>query len=228
MSRARSRAAGRVRLLGDPSSACRKPTLPVDEQAPCSPLTVYDIHKLCSEQYLSYFSSTHGIPSCSLRLANVYGSSAGTSKPDRGIVNSMVKRALAREDLTVYGSGDWLRDYVHLSDVAKAFLRAGSAPSANIAGRSFNICSGVGTRFRDVLALIRDEAAKVTSHPSSIVHVDKTLLPDRRAKFRRASHDAFTTATGWMPQSSISRSGILELVAAGQGGRAGPPARIES
>lgn len=186
--------------------------LPVDEQAPCVPITVYDIHKICAEEYLGFFWREHGIPSCSLRLANVYGSSKGTSKPNRGVVNQMVKRALAGEDLTVYGSGDWLRDYVHLSDVAEAFLCAGIAPVSAVAGRPFNICTGVGTRFRDVLRLIVDEARQITGRESRIVHVDKVLSPiDERSYVGNSG--AFRNATGWTPKVDL-RAGVLELLGA--------------
>ncbi|HEX7670496.1 MAG TPA: NAD-dependent epimerase/dehydratase family protein [Polyangiaceae bacterium] len=184
--------------------------LPVDEQARCVPITIYDVHKLCVEEYLRFFAREHGIPSCSLRLANVYGSSSVSAKPDRGVVNLMVKRALSGEDLTVFGSGDWLRDYVHLDDVADAFLRAGVIPREIADGRAFNVCTGIGTRFRDVLRLIADEAKKLTGRESRIVHVEKVLSAiDERSYV--GNHDAFTRVSGFCPRVDL-RSGVLELL----------------
>jgi nucleoside-diphosphate-sugar epimerase len=185
-------------------------TLPVTEEATCHPITIYDVHKLCAERYFEHFSRAHGIHSCSLRLANVYGTSAAVTKPHRGVVNQMVKRALAGEDLTVYGSGEWLRDYVHVSDVAAAFLHAGAAPAGAVSGRSFNVCTGTGTRFVDVLSLIAKEAAKISGKTSRIVRVDKTLSAiDERSYIGDIS--ALIRATGWKPKMDL-QGGIAELL----------------
>jgi UDP-glucose 4-epimerase len=184
--------------------------LPVDEQVRCVPVTVYDIHKLAVEEYLSFFASEHGIPSCSLRLANVYGRGLVATKPDRGILNLMVKRALGGEDLTVFGSGTWFRDYVHLRDVAAAFLRAAGAPEDKVSGRAFNVCTGTGTRFSDVLALIAGEAEKLVGKKSRIVHVDKVLSPiDERSYI--GDPRALRDAAGWSAEVEL-RSGVLELL----------------
>jgi UDP-glucose 4-epimerase len=49
-----------------------------------------------------------------LRLANVYGPGPRSGSTDRGILNQMIRRALAGEPLTVFGAGDQVRDYVHM------------------------------------------------------------------------------------------------------------------
>jgi nucleoside-diphosphate-sugar epimerase len=127
----------------------------------------------------------------------------------------MAKRAVAGEDLTIYGSGVWLRDYVHLSDVARAFLHAGLASKEIVSGRAFNICTGIGSRFVDVLELIVSEAEQVSGKRSRVVHVDKTLSPiDERSYI--GTHAAFTAASGWAPIVPL-RAGISELVRASAG-----------
>jgi nucleoside-diphosphate-sugar epimerase len=187
--------------------------LPVDERAPCFPVTIYDVHKLAVEYYLAIFAREHGISSCSLRLANVYGPGLVATRPDRGILNLMVRRALEGQDLTVFGTGGWLRDYVHLRDVAAAFLRASGAPVEQISGRSFNVCTGKGTPFRDVLGLIADEAAALTGKKSRIVHEDKVLSPiDERSYI--GNPRALLEATRWAPSVDL-RSGVLELIELG-------------
>ncbi len=194
-----------------------KTTLPVDEQVACVPVTVYDIHKLAVEEYLAFFAREHGIPSCSLRLANVYGRGLAATRTDRGILNAMVKRALGGEDLTVFGTGAWLRDYVHLRDVGAAFLRASGAPEANVTGRVFNVCTGTGTRFVDVLGLIALEAEKLVGKRARVVHVDKVLSPiDERSYI--GDPRALSDATGWRPTVEL-RSGVLELLEDGLRGR---------
>ena len=66
---------------------------------------------------------------------------AGSS--DRDILNRMIAAAMRGEPLTVYGTGDYVRDYVFVEDVADAFLRA-AAHAEKINGRHFIVGSGRG------------------------------------------------------------------------------------
>ena len=64
--------------------------LPVDEQFPDVPVTVYDLHKQMAENYLKYHVRVGAAAGAALRLANVYGPGPRSSRADRGILNQMV------------------------------------------------------------------------------------------------------------------------------------------
>jgi len=61
--------------------------LPVDETHSDNPETVYDLHKLMAEQYLTYYINQGIVRGAALRLANVYGPGPKSSRSDRGILN---------------------------------------------------------------------------------------------------------------------------------------------
>jgi len=91
---------------------------PVSELTRINPITTYDLHKLFSENELAMATENKIISAISLRLANVYGASTEkSSAKDRGVLNKVTKAALRGHDLTVYGDGKCVRDYIYIDDV---------------------------------------------------------------------------------------------------------------
>ena len=185
--------------------------LPVDESFPQFPLTIYDVNKLAAEGYLAYFSMEHGIPSVTLRLSNVYGPSIGTSKKERGVMNQMALKALEGEALQVYGTGVWRRDYIHLDDVVAAFMLAAIATEDKVAGRAFNVSTGVGTNFVDAVNMIAEAAEQLTNFPVLISHVDAATLSVVDERNYIGNYGAFMEATSWSPKIDVA-SGLKNLV----------------
>jgi UDP-glucose 4-epimerase len=119
------------------------PACPISETYRVEPATTYDLHKLFVERALLLGDQSGALNSVSLRLANVYGSSSSVqSSVDRGVLNRMVTRAIQGKDVVVYGTGNYTRDYVHITDVIKAFLIVGLRD--DIRGEIFNIGTGRG------------------------------------------------------------------------------------
>jgi nucleoside-diphosphate-sugar epimerase len=124
------------------------PVMVISEHQSASPVTAYDLHKFFVERQLQLASEQGLIDAVCLRLANVYGPSTSASGSlDRGILNRVVAAAFRGEDITLYGDGNYLRDYVHIDDVIRAFLLAGarSALSFDI----FNVATGRSVTLRD-------------------------------------------------------------------------------
>lgn len=169
----------------------------VDESHPDHPITFYDLHKWMAEQYIEAYTRAGVMAGTTLRLANVYGPGPQGSSSDRGFLNAMVRRALAGETLTMYGTGAFVRDYVFVEDVARAFLSAAAAPDA-VEGRHFLIGTGRGTTLAQALALVADRVARRTGHRVSVVSVEPP--PGLSAIEQRnfvADTTRFRTATGW-------------------------------
>ena len=70
--------------------------MPVDEDAPDDPITVYDRHKLIAEDDLKAAAAQGVVRGATLRLANVYGPGARGQPRDRDVLNRMIKTAIAR------------------------------------------------------------------------------------------------------------------------------------
>ena len=178
-------------------------TTPVDESFADHPATIYDVHKLAAEKYLQYYSETIGIETATLRLPNIYGPGPASSRPDRGLLNQMVLRGLRGETLSIYGDGEFVRDYLFIDDVVSAFLRAGSRMGL-LSGDYYVLGSGIETRFVDAVNLVADRVAQRTGQRPPVVYVEPpdSLLPIEKRNFV-ANPAKFASATGWAPQVSL-------------------------
>ncbi len=143
------------------------PSLPVSESFEPSPITFYDQHKYFSEKQLN-FAAREGLIECiSLRLSNVYGPSVfSSSSADRGVLNKVAAMALQNKDITIYGDGNYLRDYIYIDDVVNAFLVAGEA--IKISGQVFNIATGRGIKVGDAFQMIANRVLDISGMPINI------------------------------------------------------------
>jgi len=177
--------------------------LPVSEDADPCPVTTYDLHKLWAEQHLALASRQGLLDAVSLRLANVYGpSTVQVAASDRGVLNRMARLALRGEDLSLYGGGQCLRDYVYIDDVVQAFATVGQDPLVNIG--VFNVASGTGTTVRDAVWLLAERAERVTGLRSRVVEVPWPGTPEP-IEFRQftASVDRIASTFGWRPTVAL-------------------------
>ena len=176
---------------------------PVDESFPDHPLTAYDLHKQMAEQYLKWYAEQGWVHGVTLRLPNIYGPGPRSSRNDRGILNQMIRRALDGEPLTVYGTGEQLRDYLYIEDAARAFLVAAVHCEA-LSGQHFFIGSGVGYSIASALKMVADRAAIRTGKVVEVRSVvpPETLSPVEERNFVADSR-RFREATGWQSFFSL-------------------------
>ncbi len=147
--------AGTVTELGLPDVST------VDESLPDQPATVYDLHKWIAEQYLLQSAAQGALRAVSLRLANVYGPGPKSRRTDRGILNMMIRKALIGEALTVYGEGNFIRDYLYVEDAVRAFLEAGRK-IIEVNGRHFVIGTGIGHTIAQALEVVAERVSMKT------------------------------------------------------------------
>ena len=189
--------AGTVTEMGLPAR------LPVDESPVDHPITIYDLHKLMAENYLKHYAGQGTVRGAVLRLANVYGPGPRSRSADRGILNQAVRKALNAETLTVYGHGNYVRDYVYIDDVARAFLEAG-AHADQINGQHFVIGYGQGHTIMEAFSLVVERAALRTGRRARVVSADPpTPLSAIETRNFVADTARFSNATGWKAQCSL-------------------------
>ena len=177
--------------------------IPMDESVPDKPVTLYDLSKLTAERYLMQYARNGWVRGASLRLANVYGPSRGNSKPGRGILNSIIERALAGEEMFVYENGKYIRDYIFITDVITAFLHAGAGISG-LNGGHYIISSGKGTTIRDAFQMAIDQTAK---YCKETLELKSRGLPEGFSEIETRNFvgdfTAFNKVTNWSPQFSL-------------------------
>ena len=186
------------------------PELPCDEKMPDRPLSVYDRHKLKCEGILKQATQDGYLAACSLRLANVYGrasatsSLAGSINNNRGILNNMMARAIRGEALTVYGAGNYIRDFIHLDDVVRAFAAA-LANTQVCDGTSYVIATGKGHSLTSAFSMVAGEAARITRKRVDVRHVPEPadLHQSERRNFI-GNPDLFASRTGWAPEIDLA------------------------
>src|SRR5258706_2392358 len=97
--------------------------MPVPEGYPINPITPYGVSKHTVEHYLFNYRVLYGLEYVVLRYGNVYGPRQ-SSQGEAGVVAIFCEQLLAKETPKIFGNGSKTRDYVYVTDVAQANLRA--------------------------------------------------------------------------------------------------------
>ena len=128
--------------------------VPQDESHTLQPLSPYGITKLSSEKYLHFYKLTYGIDYVALRYGNVYGPRQNPNG-EAGVVAIFSERMLDGVQPFINGDGQQTRDYVFVSDVVNANMKALEFSGSDI----FNVGTGVETNVVQLFQTLRDELA---------------------------------------------------------------------
>jgi dTDP-L-rhamnose 4-epimerase len=102
--------------------------------------SIYALNKYVQERTTHIMAAPYGIEGVCLRLFNVYGPGQALSNPYTGVLAIFASRLLNGQQPMIFEDGEQRRDFVHVSDVARAFADALELPQAN--GQTLNIGSG--------------------------------------------------------------------------------------
>jgi UDP-glucose 4-epimerase len=176
--------------------------VPITETARIRPGSPYGESKFILERILHWMDDRFGMRYAALRYFNA----AGASSLDRGedhdpethLIPIVLQVALGqREHVTIYGDdydtpdGTCVRDYIHVTDLADAHLRALEALDGG--SRTYNLGNGRGFSVREVI----ETAREVTGHP--IPAVVGPRRPGDPATLVAGS-DRIRRELGWRPR----------------------------
>src|SRR3712207_587248 len=116
--------------------------------------SVYAITKHVQERLTLTLALAYGMEGVALRLWNVYGPGQALSNPYTGVLAIFASRIHNGQAPMVFEDGEQRRDFVHVEDVARAFLLALDHPQAP--GEVYNIASGEDRSVREVAALLAE------------------------------------------------------------------------
>ena len=174
--------------------------MPVSETGEKDPQSPYGTAKLSVEYYMGYFARVHGLDTVALRYSNVYGPRQDPHG-EAGVVAIFCNRILDGVPLTVFGDGTQTRDYVYVTDVARANVLAAIAdlnPMTTLDSRAFNVGTAMETSVVE-LAEILMSVADTT--------VPLELAPRRPGEQLRSSvrTDKSQALLGWYPEMPLRR-----------------------
>ena len=138
-----------------------KPTATA-EDAELAPASVYAATKVAQENLVRITTRALGIPSVILRIQNVYGEGQSLKNPYTGILSIFSNQLRLGKTLNLFEDGQESRDFVHVSDVARAIAQALSSDEAD--GLTLNVGSGCATKIEEA-ALSLCEQFGVRSRP---------------------------------------------------------------
>jgi dTDP-L-rhamnose 4-epimerase len=122
--------------------------IPTDESAAIKPASIYAATKFAQEHLISIACESQGIGYAILRLQNVYGEGQSLNNPYTGILSIFSTRVRRALNLPIFEDGDETRDFVHVEDVANAFVASIQAEKAP--NNIINVGTGELTTVKDI------------------------------------------------------------------------------
>jgi UDP-glucose-4-epimerase GalE len=200
--------------------------VPISESTATAPLNPYGDTKLAIERALHWYGEAYGLRYAALRYFNAAGADPDGEigedhHPETHLIPRVIRAALGRgEPVEIYGTdyptpdGTAIRDYIHVTDLAEAHVRALDYLTRGGDSIALNLGTGKGSSVREVIAAVeriagrpvpQREAARRPGEPPELV-ADPALATERLGwRARHSDLDTIvTTALAWETQATGS------------------------
>ena len=167
--------------------------LPVNENTPCNPTTIYGTNRLSSEYFCKIYHEVYGLHTNIFRITNSYGPREQII-PKKNAVNFLIYKSFKKEEISIYNQGKFFRDFIYIDDVISGIniiLKKGKS------GELYWISSGKRTwfyEFGDILEKTTGCKVKYSETPVYTKKVDVGNFVVSNSKLRKL---------GWSPKISV-------------------------
>jgi UDP-glucose 4-epimerase len=163
------------------------------------PLNYYAMTKLFGEQLCKQYKNVFGLNYNVLRFFTIYGDEQPSDDNNGLMISRFYRMANENTPLTVHGDGEYRRDYIHVSDVARACI---ASMESKVKSEIFNVGTGENFSVNQVVNVLREffPNLKVENQDKPKGYATETLADISKAK----------KLIGWNPTISIE-NGIREL-----------------
>ena len=93
--------------------------LPINEETPCNPTTIYGANRLSSEYFCKIYHNVYGLDTNIFRITNSYGPREQII-PNKNAINFLIYNAFRKEKIKIYNNGKFFRDFIFINDVVTA------------------------------------------------------------------------------------------------------------
>jgi UDP-glucose 4-epimerase len=148
------RKAGVRRVVYSASSSAygNSPSPTKRETEPPMAISPYAAAKLAGELYCQAFAAVSEVETVSLRYFNVFGPRQDPNSEYSAVIPKFITLLLAGKSPVIFGDGKQSRDFVYVSDVVAANLKAAEAPADQASGLVFNIGTGRKVTLLDLIS----------------------------------------------------------------------------
>ena len=158
-----ARRAGVRKMVYAASSSCYGlATVPTGEDHPIAPQYPYALSKYLGEMAAFHWHKIYRLPVNSIRIFNAYGTRSRTSGAYGAVFGVFLRQKLAGKPFTVVGDGTQKRDFLYVTDLATAFLRAAETDRV---GEVYNLGAGNPQSINRLVDLLKGEVVYVPKRP---------------------------------------------------------------
>ncbi|NLV14098.1 NAD-dependent epimerase/dehydratase family protein [Haloarcula argentinensis] len=191
-------------VIGDPRE------FPITVDHPRDPLNWYGRTKLLNERAIETYAD--GVfPAHQFMISNLYGSHEidGQTVSKGTVINFFVNRALAGETLTVYEPGTQSRNFIHVKDVARAYVDScerllDQLDRSETGIEKYEIASDEDPGVHTVAKLVKDIAASAADIDADVELVENPRGDDETlVDSFPVDTDRTTDVLGWMPEHDV-------------------------
>jgi len=155
----------------------------------------YAATKFIGEELVMRYATLYKMPNISFRFFNVYGPRLSTSGQYSAVMGNFLSQTKSKKALTIVGDGKQTRDFIHVDDLANAFIKVIKSKLVN---KIYNLGSGKSTSINTVAKIFRGKRKHIAIRPGE----PRTSL----AKITKLKKDI-----NWKPKISI-QLGIKKLL----------------
>jgi UDP-glucose 4-epimerase len=171
-----ARQAGVTKFVYAASSSCYGlADTPTREDHPIRPKYPYALSKYHGEQAALHWHAVYGLPVNSIRIFNAYGTRSRTSGAYGAVFGVFLRQKIAGTPFTVVGDGTQSRDFLYVTDVAKAFVKAAETP---LSGQTWNLGAGNPQPVNRLVELLGGDVVHIPKRPGEpdVTHADITAI----------------------------------------------------
>ena len=185
------------KLIYAASSSCygTPKKIPTSEKDKIDLKNPYAVTKFIGEEIVMKYASIFKMPNISCRFFNVYGPKSNISGPYSAVIGNFLLQKKNNKPLTIVGNGKQTRDFIHVDDLASAFIKIIKSKKVN---KIYNLGSGKRTSINTI---------------AKIFNGKKKFIPPRpgEPKHSLANISKLKKDINWKPKTSI-KTGIKKLL----------------